>query len=172
MGFDVGHDFRLHLPRTCRSWLWRAPIQAEAPRRLDTCQFPTGNLRGAFALSGVSRYGGPRSSLSGNCQRTAPLYESSLRKQGPVLRGLSIGCGVWVPALRPGRQRRRFHHTLYRVRYCRRRVADPIVAPAARRRRRCGHVLRHLCAQRPGAGRPRPARWPRGDRGPGGSSGG
>jgi tripartite-type tricarboxylate transporter receptor subunit TctC len=30
---------------------------------------------------------------------------SSLRKQGPILRTLSFGCGVWVPALRPGRRR-------------------------------------------------------------------
>ena len=44
--------------------------------------------------------------------------------------------------------------------------------PAARRRRRRGHVLRHLFAQRPGAARPRLARWPRGDRGLRGSSGG
>jgi len=29
---------------------------------------------------------------------------SSLRKQGPIRRALSIGCGVWVPALRPGRR--------------------------------------------------------------------
>src|ERR1017187_7341692 len=33
-----------------------------------------------------------------------PLHESSLRRQGPIRRALSIGCGVWVPALRPGRQ--------------------------------------------------------------------
>src|SRR5258708_2624184 len=30
-----------------------------------------------------------------------PLPTSSLRKQGPISRALSIGCGVWVPALRP-----------------------------------------------------------------------
>src|SRR6267154_2550265 len=28
-------------------------------------------------------------------------HMSSLRKQGPIRRALSIGCGVWVPALRP-----------------------------------------------------------------------
>jgi RNA polymerase sigma factor (sigma-70 family) len=47
----------------------------------------------------------------------------------------------------------------------RRRAADPVDISAARRRRRRGHVLRHLFAQRPGAARPRLARWPRGDRG-------
>ena len=47
----------------------------------------------------------------------------------------------------------------------RRRAADPVDLPAARRRRRRGHVLRHLFAQRPGAARPRLARRPRGDRG-------
>ena len=52
----------------------------------------------------------------------------------------------------------------------RRRAADPVDVPAARRRRRRGHVLRHLFAQRPGAARPRLARWPRGDRGLRGSS--
>jgi hypothetical protein len=31
------------------------------------------------------------------------LPRSSLRKQGLMLRALSIGCGVWVPALRPRR---------------------------------------------------------------------
>jgi uncharacterized DUF497 family protein len=30
---------------------------------------------------------------------------SSLRKQGPIRRAPSIDCGVWVPALRPGRHR-------------------------------------------------------------------
>jgi len=29
---------------------------------------------------------------------------SSLRKQGPIRCALSIGCGVWVPALRPVRR--------------------------------------------------------------------
>src|SRR5882762_11923125 len=27
-----------------------------------------------------------------------PFPESSLRKQGPIRRAFSIGCGVWVPA--------------------------------------------------------------------------
>src|SRR5260370_11914583 len=35
-------------------------------------------------------------------QRPPP---SSLRKQAPIRRALSIGCGVWIPALRPGRRR-------------------------------------------------------------------
>ncbi|WP_437379957.1 LysM peptidoglycan-binding domain-containing protein, partial [Inquilinus limosus] len=35
---------------------------------------------------------------------------------------------------------------------------------AARRRRRRRHVLRRLCAKRPGSARPRLARRPRGDR--------
>src|SRR5436309_1532418 len=34
------------------------------------------------------------------CDRM-PLQMSSLRKQGPILPAPSIGCGVWVPALRP-----------------------------------------------------------------------
>src|SRR5258708_27426565 len=37
------------------------------------------------------------------CDRM-PLQMSSLRKQGRILRAPSIGCGVWVPALRPGRR--------------------------------------------------------------------
>ena len=45
----------------------------------------------------------------------------------------------------------------------RRRAACSVDVPAANRRRRRRHVLRHLFAQRPGTPRPRLARRPRGD---------
>src|SRR5216684_1768536 len=51
----------------------------------------------------IVRFGAPRAHVprmqTFRCVRTA-LHESSLRKQGPIPRAPSIGCGVWVPASR------------------------------------------------------------------------
>ena len=74
--------------------------QRQFPHTLE-CGAPSnpGAIGGTYA--GQTKSGGYWVARFRACEEIAkgqPLYESSPRKQGPILRGLSIGCGVWVQA--------------------------------------------------------------------------